>query len=377
MPVRVCRWGILGTATIARKFWQSVRLADNAHLMAVASRDVVKARQFVNECQSRFPVQPETVAIGGYQEMLERPDIDAVYIPLPTGVRKEWVEAAAGQGKHVLCEKPCGMSLDALRQSTDCCSRAGVQFMDNVMFMHSRRLQAVLDVIHDRETFGDLRRISSQFSFPAPDEFFRGNIRSQNSLEPWGALGDLGWYNIRIALLAMENELPVSVTGRAWSGGKSSEPFRDGLPPAEFTGELHFAGDVTASLYCSFVGTNQQWVHFTGTRRSLRMDDFALGAFGNRCGWTEDQPDFNRSGWDFNYEMRPEQHHVDEYSNGHGSSQEVQLVRTFSNLVLAGRPDPAWPLHALRTQAVMDALTESAKQAGKSIRLTERFGAQA
>ncbi len=375
MPVRVCRWGILGSATIARKFWQSVRLADNAHLMAVASRDVAKARQFASDCQSRFPVHPEPVAVGGYRELLERADIDAVYIPLPTGVRQEWVEAAAKLGKHVLCEKPCGLSLGALRQMTDCCAQAGVQFMDNVMFMHSRRLQAVLDAIHDRESFGDLRRIATQFSFPAPDEFFRGNIRSQNSLEPWGALGDLGWYNIRIALLAMENEMPVKVSGRAWSGGR--EPSAPDSPTTEFSGELHFSSDVTASLYCSFVATNQQWVHFTGTRGSLRVDDFALGAFGSRCSWTTDQPDFNRSGWDFNYERRPERHFVDEYSNSHESGQEVQLVRNFSNLVLSGRPDPAWPRHALRTQAVMEALMESARQSGVPVKLRDQFGIDA
>lgn len=376
MAVRVCRWGILGTATIARKFWQSVRLADNAHLTAVASREIAKARQFVGDCQSRFPVQPAAVAVGGYRELLERDDIDAVYVPLPTGVRQEWVEAAAERGKHVLCEKPCGMSLAALRQMTDRCARANVQFMDNVMFMHSRRLLAVLAAIHDETSFGELRRISTQFSFPAPEEFFRGNIRSQNSLEPWGALGDLGWYNIRMALLAMENEMPDSVTGRAWSGGQGADP-HSGSPPVEFSGELRFADDVTAGIYCSFVASNQQWVHFTGTRGSLRVDDFALGAFGSRCGWTTDQPEFNRSGWDFNYELRPERHFVDEYSNGHESAQEVQLVRTFSGLVLGGVPDPVWPLHTLRTQAVMEGLMESAREGGASVRIESGFGIKA
>ena len=90
-----CRWGILGAAFIARKNWQAIRDAGNATLVAVASRDVARAQAFINECQASAPhlVIPE--AVGGYQALLERPDIDAVYIPLPTGLRKEWVIRAA------------------------------------------------------------------------------------------------------------------------------------------------------------------------------------------------------------------------------------------------------------------------------------------
>lgn len=108
MTSKTCRWGILGAAFIARKNWQAIRDAGNASLVAVASRDLAKARAFIDECQSSapHPVLPE--AMDSYDALLARPDIDAVYIPLPTGLRKEWVLRAAAAGKHVLVEKPVG-----------------------------------------------------------------------------------------------------------------------------------------------------------------------------------------------------------------------------------------------------------------------------
>ena len=64
-----------------------------------------------------------------------------VYIPLPTGIRKEWVLRAARAGKHVVCEKPCAVSVRDLVEMLEACRRHRVQFMDGVMFMHSRRLE--------------------------------------------------------------------------------------------------------------------------------------------------------------------------------------------------------------------------------------------
>ena len=72
--------------------------------------------------------------------MLAAKDVDALYIPLPTGLRKEWVIRAAQAGKHIVCEKPCAINAADLREMVDACRQHRVQFMDGVMFMHSRRL---------------------------------------------------------------------------------------------------------------------------------------------------------------------------------------------------------------------------------------------
>src|SRR5205807_1121027 len=101
-----------------------------------------RAGQFIETCQADVPFAPPPTSCGSYEELLGRDDIDAVYLPLPTTVRKDWVLLAARAGKHVLCEKPCGVTSADVRAMLDACRENGVQFMDGVMFMHSRR-QAV------------------------------------------------------------------------------------------------------------------------------------------------------------------------------------------------------------------------------------------
>lgn len=86
-----------------------------------------------------------------------------------------------------------------------------MQFIDGVMFMHSARLPKMRAVLDDGASIGAIRRITSSFSFCAAPDFFAGNIRARSELEPLGCLGDLGWYNIRFALWAM-NRSPHSPT---------------------------------------------------------------------------------------------------------------------------------------------------------------------
>ena len=121
---------------------------------------------------------------------------------LPTGLRTEWVVRAAKAGKHVVCEKPCAPSVADLRRMVDACQSHGVQFMDGVMFMQSRRMELLRQVLEDQQQVGEVRRIASAFTFRQSPEFFVENIRTDSLLEPHGCLGDLGWYCIRFALWA-------------------------------------------------------------------------------------------------------------------------------------------------------------------------------
>ena len=75
---------------------------------------------------------------------------------------------AAAAGKHVVCEKPCAASVADLVEMLGACRRAQVQFLDGVMFMHSRRLERIREVLDDGQTIGRLRRITSAFTFSQP-----------------------------------------------------------------------------------------------------------------------------------------------------------------------------------------------------------------
>src|SRR5215471_15779071 len=111
MDKTMLRWGILGTAQIARKNWKAILNSGNGVVVAVASRNGERSRQFVEECQLQAPFEVPPRPLATYQQLIAAPDVDAVYVPLPTGIRKEWVQRAAEAGKHVVCEKPCALTV--------------------------------------------------------------------------------------------------------------------------------------------------------------------------------------------------------------------------------------------------------------------------
>jgi predicted dehydrogenase len=357
------RWGILGAANIARKNWQGIRNAGNSTVVAVASRNADRACQFIAECQLEAPMDTPPVAFGNYEAVLRDPNVDAVYIPLPTGVRKEWVIRAAEAGKHVLCEKPCGTNLADLQEMIEACARHQVQFMDGVMFMHSARLPKLRQTLDTG--IGELKRITSVFSFLGSEEFFATNIRASSALEPFGCLGDLGWYCIRLALWAMNGRLPERVTGRVLSvaaaGGKEVA--------TEFSGELFFENGVSSGFYCSFLTETEQWAHISGSNGLVRMNDFVLPFFGSEVAFKLSKPTFEVRGCDFDMSSHTQRVTVREYSNSHPSSQETNLFRNFAEIVQSGKLVSYWPEIALKTQKVMEGCWQSSKEGGAEIRL--------
>jgi predicted dehydrogenase len=373
MPSKICRWGILGTASIARKNWQAIRnagvgCADGpcATLTAVASRDRERSRRFIEACQASVPFAPPPDAVGSYEELLERRDIDAVYLPLPTAIRKDWVIRAARAGKHVLCEKPCGVDSASVRAMLDACRESKVQFMDGVMFMHSQRLGLLRRTLDDQQSVGALRRIVSQFSFQGSEDFLANNIRVHKDTEPLGCLGDLGWYNIRLSLWIMNEQLPERVSGRLLASGGSG-----GLAvPLEFSGELFFPDGVTSSFYCSFRTNNQEWAHISGSEGYVYMPDFVVPFNGPEAAFETNAPFLRIIGCDFNMESHPQRLAVHEYSSGRPGSQESRMIETFSRIVLSGRLEPRWSEQALNTQRVVDACLQSARADGKIVSVT-------
>src|SRR5215468_9958765 len=91
------RWGILGTAKIGlNAMIPGIQRSRNGRVAAIASRDVARA-------QAVAAREPEAKVYGSYEALLEDPEIEAVYIPLPNALHVEWTIRAAEHGKHVLC----------------------------------------------------------------------------------------------------------------------------------------------------------------------------------------------------------------------------------------------------------------------------------
>lgn len=361
------RWGILSSAQIARKNWKAIWNSGNGVVTAVGSRDIQKSRQFISDCQAQAPFAKAPDALGSYEEVLRSKEVDAVYIPLPTGVRKEWVIRAAEAGKHIVCEKPCAVTLSDLKEMLAACEKNRVQFMDGVMFMHSRRLDLIREVLNDERTVGRIRRINAVFNFSAPEEFFQKNIRVQSGLEPHGCVGDLGWYCIRFILWTMNWKMPRSVTGRLLSEIKHAG---NGAPvPTEFSGELLFDDGVSASFYCSFITELQQTIEVSGSRGYLHLSDFVLPFYGCQAEFETVNPAFAVNGCDFNMEPHRQRWAVNEYSNSHPTSQETNLFRQFGGQIRSGSLNREWPQWALKTQQLVHACEESAAEGATEMKV--------
>lgn len=359
------RWGILSTAQIGRKNWKAIRNSGNGIVVAVASRNVDRARRFISDCQSEAPMDVMPKAVGSYAELLASEDLDAVYIPLPTGLRKEWVLRAAAEGKHIVCEKPCAANANDLREMLETSRRHQVQFIDGVMFMHSTRLPHMRQVLDDSASVGEIKRITSSFTFCAPPEFFSDNIRAHGTLEPFGCLGDLGWYCIRFALWVMNWQLPRHATGRFLS--EVTAPGSPSPVPTEFSGELLFDNGVSSGFYCSFRTANEQCATVSGSKGYLRVTDFVAPFFGSDLSFEVNNAAHSVSGCDFNMEAHWRQLRVPEYSNSHPTAQESNLFRNFTNQVRSGQLNALWPEMALKTQQVMETCFESARGGSREV----------
>src|SRR5437762_7490140 len=113
-----------------------MRASRTGTVLALASRDPATARAWAVE----FGVPR---AHGSYQEVLDDPEIDAVYIPLPNELHKPWVLAAADAGKHVLCEKPLALDSQEARLMAVHCRQRGVLLMEAFMWRHQPRTEGI------------------------------------------------------------------------------------------------------------------------------------------------------------------------------------------------------------------------------------------
>jgi predicted dehydrogenase len=195
----VLRWGILSTANIATaKVIPGMRRAARTEVVAIASRDPALARSWADGLGI-----PN--AHGSYEALLADPDVDAVYIPLPNHLHKEWSIAAARAGKHVLCEKPLALTAADAAEMIEAARSAGVQFMEAFMYRHHPSWVAVRELVESGR-IGRLAAIQSWFSYYNDDA---SNIR--NILDfGGGALYDIGCYCVNLSRMLFGGE-PVRI----------------------------------------------------------------------------------------------------------------------------------------------------------------------
>lgn len=199
MPNDQVRWAVLGAARIAtKKVVPAMLKSEWCEIVAIASRDLEKARQSASELQI-----PK--AFGSYEEVLADPEVEAVYIPLPNHLHIPWSIRAAEAGKHVLCEKPIAMSVDECRKLMAARDRTGVKIGEAFMVRtHPQWLRA--RELARSGAIGDLRAVTCVFSFFNREA---GNIRNVAEFGG-GAVMDIGCYPIQLSRFLFGEE-PLTV----------------------------------------------------------------------------------------------------------------------------------------------------------------------
>jgi D-xylose 1-dehydrogenase (NADP+, D-xylono-1,5-lactone-forming) len=236
------RFGILSTGNIARQFATGVLASSRCVLSAVGSRDSASAKSFADAY--RIPH-----AFGSYAELVNSPNVDAVYNALPNSMHHEWTRAALAAGKHVLCEKPLAGNANQAREMFDAADRAGRVLVEAFMYRSHPQTLAAIEAVRSG-AIGELKLIRTSFCYRTRK--IDGNIRFDPALAG-GGLMDIGCYCIDFSRLFAQSEVTdVSVTGHVHESGV------DDLA----AGTLTFANGIIASFTCGMTvqADNTAWL---------------------------------------------------------------------------------------------------------------------
>ncbi len=254
MTDRRLRWGVLSTANIAQKKWiPGVRRSPRGRgeVVAIASRDGAAA-----EAAARDLAIPR--AHGSYEALLADPDVDAIYIPLPNHLHREWAIAAARAGKHILCEKPLALTSAQAQEMVDAAASSGVLLMEAFMYRLHPSWVAVRELLAAGR-IGRLQTVQSWFSYFNDDP---RNIRN-SAAAGGGALMDIGCYSVNLSRMLFGAE-PERVEAAV---------LRD--PDLEIdvltSALLVFPGGGTATFTCSTRSEPDQRVHVYGTEGHISV----------------------------------------------------------------------------------------------------------
>ena len=204
------KWGVLGTANIARGCTiPGMKMAENCELYAIAGRNEAKVQSYKDE----FGFEKAYV---GYDKLLEDPEVQAVYIPLPNNLHKEWVIKALKAGKHVLCEKPLALNAEDAKEMFAIAKENNVILMEAYAYLHSPYIQSLKDDIKSG-IIGDVEFVDTAFF----TQYYVEAIRMYKELGG-GAVYDLGCYCTTM-ILSLVDSAPDFVMAKAEFNDKGAD----------------------------------------------------------------------------------------------------------------------------------------------------------
>jgi len=315
------RWGILGTASIAREAVRAVRGSGRCRVAAVASRDLDRARSWAD----RHGVP---LAFGSYDDLLRSGQVDLVYIPLPNSLHAAWTIRALEAGLPVLCEKPLTASAAQAREVQAVAERTGLPVAEAFMYRYHPVYERVRSLIA-AGAIGEVSTITSTFTFLLDDP---SAVAASADLAG-GALLDVGCYCVNLSRMIAGCE-PVRVS--AFS--------RSAAVDEVMLGMLEFPNGILARFETSIASAERHQAEIAGSTGAVVLDrpwhpgDHAAQIRIRRWG-------------------RP-----DEILHVPGANPYRLEFEDFA-AVCRGEREPRWPVaDAVRNLAVIDALFRSAAQ---------------
>jgi predicted dehydrogenase len=232
------RWGILSTGRIAGIFAQGVLGSKTGVLTAVGSRALQSAQGFAKKY--KIPK-----AHGSYEALLADPAVEAVYIATPHPLHLKWALRAAKAGKHILCEKPLGLTLADAKKMVDAARKNKVFFMEAFMYRCHPQTAKLVQLIRSG-LIGEVRQIQASFCFNTP---FDPKHRLFNKKLGGGAILDIGCYPASFSRLVAGASRrkpflqPTRVQGLVHRGKTGVDEWATGL--------LEFPGGIQAQISCA------------------------------------------------------------------------------------------------------------------------------
>ena len=197
------RWGILGPGKIANKFAQGLQTIDGAVIQAVASRTASRSEEFA-------ATYGAVSAYGSYQELVDDPNVDVVYVATPHSYHKELVLMSIAAGKHVVCEKPMGINAAEVEEMIQAARTKGV-FLMEALWTYFLPVWKKIGSWIEEGKLGEIRQFHADFSFKGVKDL---SSRLYNPDLAGGALLDIGIYPIVMAYWVFGRN-PSAVTSLA------------------------------------------------------------------------------------------------------------------------------------------------------------------
>lgn len=253
---------MLGYARIAREsVIPAMRRSTNSEFYALASREASK----LAECTARFPGVKTCL---GYEELLRDPAVEAVYLPLPNSLHREWTIKAAEHGKHILCEKPLALTAAEGRDMIAACAAHGVKLMEAFMYRYTDRTRQVLGVLRSG-VLGEIKHVSATFRFPLTNP---ASIKLQPELGG-GALYDVGCYPINFIGMVADEIAGGAAPGSAQPASVAVECVRENGVDVNFSALLKYSSGLIAVANCGFNAHKRIFARLTGTLGVLEIPD--------------------------------------------------------------------------------------------------------